>query len=122
MEPPRAFDEATDATRRTRLASERTYLAWWRSGLASLAVALGAGRLVPELAGGANWPYEVLGLLYAVIGIAFIVYAYIRQRDVEAALARREFAPFPSRVALGFAVLGVVLGVVTALVLIVHPG
>ena len=43
----RTFDEAGDATRRTRLANERTYLAWWRTGLTSLAVGLGAGKLVP---------------------------------------------------------------------------
>src|SRR5437870_13076633 len=36
----RKFDEALDATRRTRLANERTYLAWWRTGLTSLAVSL----------------------------------------------------------------------------------
>lgn len=35
------FDEARDATRRTRLANERTYLAWWRTGLMSFA-AVGA--------------------------------------------------------------------------------
>jgi putative membrane protein len=26
-------DKARDATRRTQLANERTYLAWWRTGL-----------------------------------------------------------------------------------------
>jgi putative membrane protein len=45
-----------DATRRTRLAAERTYLAWWRSGVAALAVGLAAGKLVPELSGGPSWP------------------------------------------------------------------
>jgi putative membrane protein len=38
-----------DATRRTRLANERTYLAWWRTGLTAFAVSLGAGKLVPAL-------------------------------------------------------------------------
>ena len=37
-----------DATRRTRLANERTYLAWWRTGLTALAVGIGIGKLVPE--------------------------------------------------------------------------
>jgi putative membrane protein len=46
-----AFDEARDATRRTRLASERTYLAWWRTGLTTLAVSVGTGKIVPELSG-----------------------------------------------------------------------
>ena len=36
-----------DASRRTYLAEERTLLAWWRSGLAAFAVAVGVGRLLP---------------------------------------------------------------------------
>ena len=40
MEPERPED-VVDAPRRTRLASERTYLAWWRSALAAFAVSLG---------------------------------------------------------------------------------
>ena len=50
------FDEARDATRRTRLANERTYLAWWRTGLTSFAVSLGAGKLVPALTEESHWP------------------------------------------------------------------
>lgn len=41
---PQPTDGAADALRRTRLANERTHLAWWRTGLAALAVSLGAGR------------------------------------------------------------------------------
>ena len=37
-----------DATRRTRLANERTYLAWWRTGLAALAVGLQRARAVEQ--------------------------------------------------------------------------
>ncbi|HKI23207.1 MAG TPA: DUF202 domain-containing protein [Gaiellaceae bacterium] len=66
--------EVEDATRRTRLATERTYLAWWRSGLTALAVGLAAGKLVPELSAGASWPYELLGAGYSLLGIAFIFY------------------------------------------------
>src|SRR4029077_19976442 len=54
--------------RRTRLAGERptwaperTLLAWWRTGMAALAVALAVGRLLPVLAPNATrWPYVVL--------------------------------------------------------------
>jgi uncharacterized membrane protein YidH (DUF202 family) len=42
-----------DDTRRTYLAEERTLLAWWRSGLAALAVASAVGRLVPSW--GSRW-------------------------------------------------------------------
>jgi uncharacterized membrane protein YidH (DUF202 family) len=64
--------ENRDATRRTRLANERTYLAWWRTGLTAVAVAFGAGKLVPEVAGGTQWPYEVIGIGFAVLGVLFI--------------------------------------------------
>ena len=61
--------EVEVATRRTRLATERTYLAWWRSGLTALAVGLAAGKLVPELSSGASWPYELLGAGYALLDL-----------------------------------------------------
>ena len=62
-----------DASRRTRLAAERTLLAWWRTGLAALAVGIGVGRIVPELSDASrHWPYVVLGVLFAVYGLAMI--------------------------------------------------
>jgi len=110
--------EAEDATRRTRLASERTYLAWLRSGLTALAVALGAGRLVPELAGGTAWPYEVLGVGYGLLGIGFVAYGLRRQVAVERAIARGEWAPLDRNAALGFTVGGVLLGIATLAVIV----
>jgi inner membrane protein YidH len=117
-----AFDEARDATRRTRLANERTYLAWWRTGLTTIAVSLAAGKLVPELSSGASWPYEVIGVAFAAVGMLLIGYAYLRQKRVEEALVRGEYAPFETRVALAFAALGILLGAATILVVLAHPG
>jgi inner membrane protein YidH len=114
--------EANDATRRTRLANERTFLAWWRSGLTALAVGFGAGRLIPELAAGSNWPFEVVGVGFSLIGISFMAYGYVRHRDVERELSRGGYASLPDRVALIFAAFGALLGVATAVLLIVHPG
>jgi putative membrane protein len=111
--------EIEDATRRTRLANERTYLAWWRSGLTAIAVGLGAGKLVPELSGGAAWPYELLGVGYSLLGIAFIAYGYRRQAVVEAAMRRGEWAGLESRAAAAFAVAGVVLAAATIAVIVV---
>jgi putative membrane protein len=107
-----------DATRRTRLASERTYLAWWRTGLTTLAVSLAAGKLVPELSSGAAWPFQAIGVAFAVVGLAFIVYAYLRQKRVDEALARGEFAPFDTRAGLVFAVVGALLAVATIVVIL----
>lgn len=110
--------EVEDATRRTLLATERTYLAWWRSGLTALAVGLAAGKLVPELSDGASWPYELLGVAYSLLGIAFIAYAHRRQNAVEAAVRRGEWAPLDQRVALFLTVAGVVLGAATIAVVL----
>jgi putative membrane protein len=119
---PTNFDEARDATRRTRLANERTYLAWWRTGLTTFAVSVAAGKLVPELSSGAAWPFEAIGVAFAVVGLVFIAYAYVRQKRVEEALARGEYAPFETRAGLAFAALGVMLGIGTITVILAQPG
>jgi inner membrane protein YidH len=114
--------EAGDALRRTRLANERTYLAWWRTGLTTFAVGLGAGKLVPELSSGAAWPFELIGTAFALVGIALIAYAYVRQRQVEEAVARGGYAPFTARDSLLFAAVGVVLGLGTIVVILLESG
>jgi putative membrane protein len=99
-EPPGGgrFDEHGDATRRTRLANERTYLAWWRTGLAAFVVSVGAGRLVPAVAGGPQALYSVTGVLFAVIGILVILYGHRRGRDVDEAISEGRFQRADDRV------------------------
>lgn len=110
--------EVEDATRRTRLANERTYLAWWRSGLTSLAVGVAAGKLVPELTEGSGTPFVALGAAYALLGVVFIVFAFARNRAVDRALARGEFAPLDERVAAVLTGIGVALGIATFLIVL----
>jgi putative membrane protein len=105
--------ETTDAIRRTRLANERTYLAWWRSALTALAVAVGTGRIAPGLAGGDEWPYRALGAAFAVLAAVLAYCAYVRQRNVERAIARGGYAGLDERVALGLAAVTVVLAAAT---------
>lgn len=116
-----SFDPARDATRRTRLANERTYLAWWRTGLTTLAVSFAAGRLVPELSSGPNWPFELIGIAFAIVGIVFMVYGYRRYREVDEALARDEYAGLSGRATLLFAGLGCLLALGTILLVALHP-
>ena len=111
-------DELRDATRRTRLANERTYLAWWRTGLTAFAVSFAAGRSAPELSSGAAWPFEALGVAFALVGLGFIGYGYVRQKQVDEALARGDYAPLADRAALVIAGAGIVLGVATLLLVI----
>ena len=108
-----------DATRRTRLANERTYLAWWRTGLTSIAVCVGIGRVVPELSGGVRWPFEIVGALFGVLGIAFFWLGYARAREVEQALDRGGFAPLGARIPLVLMLSGLVLGGLTILVVVI---
>ncbi len=117
----RVFDEAQDATRRTRLANERTYLAWWRTGLTALAVSLAAGRVVPTLSHKTAWPYEIVGAGFAVLGVACIVNAYQREREIDRALTEGRFANMDSRMTLILTTAGVVLGALTLALIVVNP-
>ena len=117
----RAFDEAQDATRRTRLANERTYLAWWRTGLTSIAVSLAAGRVVPQLSHKTAWPYEIVGAGFAVLGVACIVNAYQREREIDRALREGRFATMDPRSTKILTAFGVVLGVLTLGLIVVNP-
>jgi putative membrane protein len=107
-----------DATRRTRLANERTYLAWWRTGLTALAVAVGVGRIAPEVADTTRWPYELLGVGYGVLGVAFMVAAFLRTREVERALEAGSFAPLHTRLMLVLTAAGILLGALTVVVIV----
>ena len=113
--------DAEDATRRTHLANERTYLAWWRTGLTAFAVALGAGKLVPELTDAGRVPYAVAGVGFALAGVILIAYGAYRRRLVEEALKRGEFAHVDRWVLVLLTALGVGLGLLT-LVLVVISG
>ena len=112
------FDEASDATRRTRLANERTYLAWWRTGLTAFAVSIGFGKLVPALATGATWPYIAIGIGFAIVGVFCSGYAFWRYREVEEAVSRAEFAPPDERLVALLSGVGAVLGVLLVIVLL----
>jgi putative membrane protein len=112
------FDEARDATRRTRLANERTYLAWWRTGLTAFAVSIGSGKLVPALTTGATWPYTAIGIGFAIVGVFCVGYAFWRYREVEEAVGREAFAPPDERLVLLLSGVGAALGVLLVVVLL----
>jgi len=80
--------------RRTWLAAERTYLAWLRTGLGAIGVALAVGRLIPALIGGPRVAYATLGAGWAVLGAFMIVHSLTRARRIAAAL--RIDGPIPS--------------------------
>ena len=109
------------APRRTRLAAERTYLAWLRTGLTEITVALAVGRVIPALVGGSRLAYAILGAGYGVMGAFVIGYALLRVRRVDAALDANAAVrqDWPALVA--FTVAGLVLAVATVALVVFAP-
>ena len=115
-----ASDGAGDATRRTWLANERTWLAWVRTGLTATAVALGVGKVVPDLSGTADrWPYTALGIGYAVLGALIVLYGFQRRREVDRAIQSGGYASPHSGALAVFAALATLLGFGAAVLLVV---
>ena len=112
--------QVADALRRTRLANERTYLAWLRSALTALAVAIGAGKIVPGVADVTRWPFELLGAGFGVLAVVLVVGGVRRFRQVETALDAGEFAPLTGREALLVGVLSGALALATIVLVFVH--
>jgi putative membrane protein len=103
----------SDASRRTHLANERTYLAWWRSGLAALAVGVGVGRLVPQITRGPSTLSLIAGIAYVALGVFFVLYGTHRARAVRDALDRDEFSSPDPRLLTALAVAAITLGGLT---------
>jgi inner membrane protein YidH len=110
FDPQRPLDPR-DYTRRTLLANERTYLAWWRTGVTAIAAAVAIARVVPELADVKhNWPYEVLGIGFAIIGVICFGYGHLRRIHVDRAVRQGEFAELSHTVTVLISIGGVLLG------------
>jgi putative membrane protein len=110
-----------DASRRTILAAERTWLAWWRSGIAAATASVAVGGVVPELVGGHRTPYIVLGAGYAALALAAFAGAGVRQRRLEQALERGGFELAPAGWIVGLTVAGMALALATLAVVVVQP-
>ncbi|HEX6457694.1 MAG TPA: DUF202 domain-containing protein [Thermoleophilaceae bacterium] len=119
-DPARPLDPR-DFTRRTLLANERTYLAWWRTGITSVATALAAARLVPEVTNVRHvWPYTVLGVGFALIGIVCFAYGHIRRTQVDRAVREGNFAELNHTVTLLISLGGVVLAAGLVVLIVVE--
>lgn len=107
-----------EPSRRTLLAAERTWLAWWRSGIAATAAAVGVGGVAPQLVEGSGTPFVALGAGYAVLAAAVFVGALVRQRSVEDALQRGEHRPLDQRWIVALTASGAVMALATLVVVV----
>jgi putative membrane protein len=96
------------ATQRTRLANERTLLAWMRTGFTAFAVALGVGNVVPALTDSRRLPFVIVGSGFAVLGIGLIVFG------------QRRYGTPGDRALEGFAAAAAILGLALLAVLVLE--
>ena len=110
----------TDVTRRTMLAAERTWLAWWRSGIAAATAAVAVGGVVPQLVDEARTAFVWLGVGFALLAVAVFVGAGARERQVQEALARGGYVGVNRTWVLCLTVAGALLAFATVVTIIVY--
>jgi putative membrane protein len=102
------------------MAIERTYLAWWRTGLTAFAVSLGTGKLLPALTGSTRWPYAVVGVGFGLLGMTFVLYSFRRELLVQRALGRGEYVRPDERFLAAVTGIGVLLGLALVVIVLVQ--
>lgn len=80
-------DSMLGPSRRTVLAAERTWLAWWRTGMTVATVSIAVGGVAPRLVDSERTPFIVLGIGYALLSMTVFVAAFRRHRQINRALA-----------------------------------
>jgi putative membrane protein len=95
-------------------------LAWLRTGLTATAVAIGVGKIVPDLSGHTTrWPYAVLGGGYGLLGVALILYGLRRRAEVDQAIRAGAYAAPGDRALALIGAAAVVLALATGVVVVV---
>jgi putative membrane protein len=119
-EAPRVPTSASDLdqVRRTSMAAERTWLAWWRTALGATAGALAVGRFAPNLLHVAPWPYILLGCGYASLAVGLLIVGAQRQRELEHALRTGGDVPLRFHTVGLFTIGGIALAVMTVVLVI----
>ncbi len=111
-----------DPTRRTYLAQERTLLAWWRTALATIGVAIAIGSILPKLTGLPKAPFIGLAAGYAALSLWFVLLGAYRQWTGEHALAQRRYLGLNRGMVTALSVYMTALVAATAWVLFWGPG
>ena len=112
---------ASGEIHRTALAHERTYLAWWRTGLAGIAAGFAVGRVLPEVVGGTNWPYIALGTVLSSTGLGAMLYGIVHYRELQAALREGREPRAGDGFVLALGVVGIAVGAASVLLVLLAP-
>jgi putative membrane protein len=82
--------ESPSARATTHLANERTFLAWFRTGLTLIALGLAVAQF---LSGDTGWSVTALAIVMVVAGAGLVVTGLYRYRRNLARIDADEFAP-----------------------------
>jgi putative membrane protein len=115
LRPP--DDSHVGPSRRTVLAAERTWLAWFRTGINVSAAAIAVGAVLPKLTDSSSWGFAALGAGYAVLAVAMFVEGWRRQRDIYRAIAVDDDVPTGIHAIAALTVAGGILAVATLVLL-----
>jgi putative membrane protein len=113
-------DQVVDATRRTHLANERTFLAWLRTGLTAFAVAIGVGQIVPAYTGEGDVAYGIVGVGFALLGIAVVAFGLARVLAVGEALQQGRYRPAGTLTLAAICAAAIILGAAVLVLLVIH--
>jgi inner membrane protein YidH len=108
-----------DVTRRTFLAEERTWLAWWRSGIAAATAAVAVGGLAPRLLDDKRTGLVLLGAGYALLAVAVFVAGWRRHATAARSLERGAYAPLETAWVTGLSLAAGALALATFVVVLV---
>lgn len=113
-------DNMLGPSRRTVLASERTWLAWFRTGIGVGAAAVAVGTLIPRLVEGTRWPFVILGIGYALLSIAVFALGLTRYREIERAIEEGESVESGAKPLLWLTASGVLLALATLVIMLIQ--
>ena len=105
------------AHERTRLAKERTFAAWLRSGLANVSVGLGLVKLFPTVE--PRWLMQMIGLLFICAGGIIFVVGYKTYHTVITKLEKEGFRGIPT-LYMGILTIMMLLGTISGLIIVLQ--
>ena len=103
---PSSDNRTNWAHERTRLAKERTFSSWLRSGLSAVGVGLGLVKLLPSVE--PRWMMQLIGILFIGAGAIIFAMGYATYHNVMKKLEEEGFQGIPS----------IFMGVLTSLMLL----
>jgi putative membrane protein len=119
-QPKDVVNLADSAPRRTWLAAERTYLAWLRTGMASLGLAIAVGRLIPALVDVSHVEFGLLGAGFGIFGVFVLALGAYRAHRTRAALVAGKPVPPDYWEITALTVFSLVLAVATIALILVE--